>query len=767
YYIKVPYASVSFVPLRKKVNSSRYEKLVSFDLKHAIISNSLKKSKAGIQKSFTNSSVLASGNWYQFQVKAYGIYKLDYYYLKNTLNINVDNIDPRNIQIFGYGGGMLPEGNGVPRVDDLNENAIYVQGENDGVFNNGDYILFYGEGPHKWSYDTSDQHFHHQNHRYSDYSYYYLTIGSPGKRINSVNSTVSPNTHSVNTFSDHLVKDSDENNLIKSGSEWFGEPFDINTSQSFTFSSPNINNAVPAYARIHVIARATVASSFDLYINGAYNQLKSIPAVSQNYTQAFYKGGLLDEINFTPNATNIIRLDYNKSTTAAVGWLNFIELNVRRNLKLYGDQMAFRDAISVGSGNISEFTLSGANSSTKIWDVTDPANVFEQNGTLSGSNYVFRTATDSLKEFVAFGTSGFLTPTFITKVANQNLHGLSQTDFIIVTHPAFLSQAERLADFHRNQDNLSVVVITPGQIYHEFSSGAQDITAIRDFMRMFYERSTGPNDIPKYLLLFGDGSYDNKNRVSGNTNYIPTYQSVESSEPAKSYVSDDYYGLLDTNEGVWNSNAKHYVDIGIGRITCTTLEEAQGVVDKTINYYSSEAMGDWRNRITFIADDEDGNLHTNQANLIADTIIARYPVFNMDKIFLDAYFQVSTSAGERYPEVQTAINNNIKKGQLIINYTGHGGELGWALERILQVNDINNWTNKDRLALFVTATCEFGRHDDIGTKSGGESLLIKNVTGAIATITTSRPVFASSNYQLNLTFYKEVFEQNNGEYQRL
>ncbi|NQY11361.1 MAG: type IX secretion system sortase PorU [Flavobacteriales bacterium] len=770
YYRKAPFAIASFVPIRKKSNSSGYEKLISFDLNYTIESRAFQKSiqKAiNIQKSFTNSSVLATGEWFQFKLDKYGIYKLDYSYLK-TKGVDVDKIDPRNLQIFGYGGGMLPESNSAKRIDDLNENAIYVDGENDGVFNSGDYILFYGEGPHKWTYDTTDQHYKHKNHHFSDYSYYYLTVSTSGfgKRVNSVSSTTEDATNSVNTFDEHLFVDNDNSNLIKSGKEWYGEIFDVATSYSFSFSTPNIDNSVLGFIKIHAIARATQTSTYTVSINNSNTQYIGIDPINKAYTQAFYKGDIL-ETTFTPKSTNTIRIDYAKSTVAGVGWLNYIELQVRRKLKLYGNQMAFRDVFSVGEGNISEFTLSGANSSTKIWDVTDPANVFVQEAELTGSELVFRTETDSLKQFVALGTSGFLTPTFVKELVNQNLHGLSQYDYIIVAHPTFLSAANTLADFHREESDLSVFVVTPQQVYQEFSSGAQDISAIRDFMRMFYERATDESDLPKYLLLFGDGSYDNKNRLAGNTNFIPTYQSAESKEPTKSYVSDDYYGLLDSTEGVWRSGAKHYLDIGIGRIPCKDLAEANGVVNKIINYTRPVSQGDWRNGITFIADDEDGNLHATHSNIVANSVVDSNKNYNMDKIFFDAYFQVNTSAGQRYPDVKKAINNAVSKGQLIVNYTGHGGELGWAHERVLEVSDINNWTNINSLPLFVTATCEFSRWDDPGRVSAGEHVLLNSDGGGIALMTTTRLVYASQNFTLSKYLYAEMFEKENNEYQRI
>jgi hypothetical protein len=437
-----------------------------------------------------------------------------------------------------------------------------------------------------------------------------------------------------------------------------------------------------------------------------------------------------------------------------------------------GSQMAFRDLASLGTGNVAEFQLGNANSAVKIWEVTDPTNVNRRNLSLQAATASFKVETDSLRQFIAFNGNGFLSAELNGQVENQNLHGLSQANMVIVAHPDFLNEAERLANFHtENQTSqLSVHIVTPQQIYNEFSSGAQDVSAIRDFMRMFYQRSNSWIDYPRYLLLFGDASYDYKSRLADNTNFVPTYESPESLTPTISYASDDYFGLLDPTEGEWSSSASDALDVGIGRFVVRTAEDAKVVVDKIYRYEeldiddlnldhvctdgSSVAVSpDWRNRICFVGDDEDSNMHINQADQLAILVDTMYPEYNINKIYFDSYVQETTPGGQRYPEVSVDINNTVQRGALIMNYTGHGGELGWAHERVLGVSDINAWTNFSNLAVMVTATCEFTRYDDPSRVSAGELVHLNPNGGGIALFTTSRLVYSAPNFTLNRNFY--------------
>lgn len=777
---KKSYGVVSFIPLRKNLSSGKLEKLISFDL--SIVSGGTGKAGNRSVHTYAPHSVLQSGNWYKMAINTDGIYKLSYSFLK-SLGIDVDVINPQNIRIYGNGGGMLPELNSVQRPDDLVENAIYVQGESDAKFDASDYILLYGKGPQKWLYDTSScTEFQHKINLYSDSAFYFITTDlGAGKRIQSQASSTLPSTHIVNSFNDYAFHENENVNFIKSGKQWFGEYFENIPSYNFPFSFPNIDGSSASTVRVGIASRyqdltGSNPANYSISAQSGSSTL-SIPEVSGSSYDDYAKIASTC-FSFNPSSSTVT-VNITKQTADAIAWLDYIEVNARRQLIMNGSQMNFRDLKSVGPGNIAEYHVI-SNSPIEIWDISDLYSIKLQTITNpSSSEYQFVLPADSLKQFVAFTGTAFLSPSISGTVINQDLHALTNKNFIIVAHPNFYNEALQLAAFHESNDTLSTIVVTPQQIYNEFSSGSQDISAIRDFIKMFYDRAVTSSELPKYVLLFGDGSYDNKTRFGlSNTNYIPTYQSENSTVSTSSYVSDDFYGLLDDNEGVWAADA---LDIGIGRFPVKSKAEAQAAINKVFNYsktgfpssattsssctsqVSGSPFGDWRNIVCFIADDEDGNLHISDANKLATLVDTTYDNINIDKIYLDSYQQVATPGGDRYPSVSEAINKRVEKGCLVLNYTGHGGEVGLAHERIVEVSQINTWDNKNNLPLFFTATCEFSRFDDPERTSAGEYVFLNPNGGGIALFTTVRLVFASPNFYLNKDFYKAAFVPVNGK----
>ena len=779
---KKPFVDISILPVRKNEITGKYEKLISFELDVYLEINEdhISMTKA---RTYTANSVLSTGNIYKLSVTNTGIHKITYDDLVN-MGIDVNNINPQNIRIYGNGNGMLPESNSTFRYDDLFENAIYVEGESDGVFNQGDYILFYALSPIVWTYSPTEKRFVQKIHAYSDENCYFLTTDhGAGKRIEIQNSLTDTPTQTINTFNDYLFHEYELTNLINTGSQWFGELFDLQTDYSFDFNFPNIVAGSKVKLKTSLVARSTGSSStFNVNANGNTHNV-TILAVPESFTSD-YAREITDTISFNAGSTDInIDIKYNKPTNNSLGWLDYIQLNALSNLSFTGTQMSFRNVSSVGTGAISEFVISNASNGLRVWDITNPFVPKYQEFNLTGNNLNFNVHTDSLKEFIAYDGQNYFSPKFIGKVPNQNLHGLGQYDFIIVTAPTFVGEAQRLATEHYNVNNLSTVVVTTDQVYNEFSSGVRDATAIRDFAKMFYDRASNAIEMPKYLLLFGDGSYDNKNRVANNTNFIPTYESFNSLQPTASYVTDDYFGLFDTNEG---ENSDGVIDIGIGRFPVKTAAEAKNVVDKSIMYLAKQNLkpnsqsgqcstfsgsisnyGDWRNVICFVADDEDGNLHISQAESLASIVDTTDKRYNIDKIYLDAYLETTDAGGQRYPEVNEAISNRVEKGALIINYTGHGGEEGWAHERVLTIDQINGFKNKYNLPVFVTATCEFSRFDNPAKTSAGELLLLNPNGGGIALLTTTRVAFANVNFSLNKSFYNYALDKINNEYPTL
>ena len=561
------------------------------------------------------------------------------------------------------------------------------------------------------------------------------------------------------------VHEVDERNIAGMGRIWFGEIYDYITDYEFIFDFPNlIKQTDKGSVRAYFASRAYSSSTFRISVNGQLEKILNMTPLTpgDRYT---YATAAETSFHFTPTSDQlIIETVYTRSSSTSVGYVDYIEVNVERDLKFVGDQMMFRKKMFGSS--IAKYNLLNSGQNVTVWDISTPVNPQKVQTQSDGSGLVFNADASTQHEYIAFKPNNYMSAEFVEEVPNQNLHGYRNIDYLIIAYPDFLVEADRLADFHRQHGNLDVLLVTVGQVYNEFSSGGQDITAIRDFAKMLYDDSDPGKEL-KYLLLFGDASYDYKDILPDNTNFVPCWESVKSLDIITSIATDDYFGFLDDGEG--SEYANDLVDIGIGRFVVANVEEAQAAIDKTIHYSvnTTEVMAPWRNVVTFVADDGDSNRHLKDAEKLANVFDTAFQVYNIDKIYLDAYEQISTPSGQRAPSVNKAINDRIEKGTLIVNYSGHGGEIGLGHEQIVQISDIMSWENYDMLSVFITATCEFTRYDDPSRVSAGELVFLNEKGGGICLFTTSRATFANSNLALNMAIYNNnMFKVIDGEYPR-
>ncbi len=772
------YSVFHLVPVR--YHNGVYEKLVSFDLVYNL--QFLAEEKSAVLNLYPESSVLSTGNWYRLCVEQDGIYRLTRQDLVE-LGINPAQINKSTIQLFGNGGGMLAESNVMPRITDLLENSIWVSGTGN-TFANDDFILFYGQSPNKWRYNAVNDIFEHEIHLYSSETCYFLTHGrEQGKRVQQGVTPVQTPTQTVTDFYDYRHHERELNNLLGSGKQWFGELFDVTTSRTFEFNFPNIVSET-AKISVNAAARSSSASSFTIESMGV-SQSFNAAGVNMAISTGIFARSVDARISGIPQGDNLsVRITYNRQATGSRGWLNFVTINARRQLIKTGEQMFFRNPSVAGPGKIARFEVRGLTGNNTVWDITDPFNITSPSVQLAGQTGTFTVNSNQLRQFVVFGDQSYPRPRLRGAVPNQNLHGLEVHDMIVIVPEIFRAEAQRLADFRLQFDGISVALVSPQQVYNEFSSGTPDIVAIRNFMKMFYDRRQFKGSFPRYLLLFGNGTYDNKNLLGFGGNLIPTFQTQQSLNPSSSYISDDFFGLLDQNEGF---DAAGAIDLGIGRLPVRTLDEARFVVNKILRYNQRiEGLvpgsddprfagvipnyADWRNVIAIIADDEDGNVHLEQTEQVANYLSSTHPVFNLEKIYLDAYEQTTLAGGARYPDVNNAINKRVNQGALLINYIGHGGTLGLAHERILTFNDILSWGNFYNLPVFMTATCEFSSFDqpDANELSAGVRIFLKPDGGASALFTTTRLAYSHSNFTLNDAFIRNAFiPMENGEMPRL
>ncbi len=741
---------ISLNPIVKIGN--QYQIIKSFSYNFSVSNND--RISANNNLATITNSVLSTGDWFRFYVTKSGVYSLNRSFLE-SIGIGTAGINPKKIKIYGNGGKMLPLNNSTFYPDDLVENAIQVIGENDGVFNDNDYVVFYAEGVDTWN--TDSQTF---VNLYADKSYFYINVqGVDGKRISDMTQPVGAVTTTISTFNDTSYHEVDKINIGRLGRRWYGENFDINNEQTYDFYIPNITAGSFINTEIRFASKASNTTTFNTKINDVDYGNTSL-GISTILSEA------ISFVNNVPATENVVvKLTYsNGGAPSSIGYLDYITLKSIRDLKGYGKQFPFQYNASATNIGVGQYNLSNATNINQIWNITDIYNVTKVENNTAQSLFSFNANMGAIQRYIAIDPADYYAPSkdATTRISNQDLHGtifnnssgnFQNIDYLIITPASLNGQAEKLANFHRTYSNLNVKVVNLETIYTEFSSGKQDIAAIRNFVRYVYNNASTPSNKVKYLNLFGDASFDFKNRVPANinTNIVPIYHALNSNSLGESsFVSDDFFGLMDANEG----NLDYIyggLDIAVGRMIVSSTQQASDMVNKVIEYHDLKAYGNWRNNYTFISDDADKasdvELQVRQNNL-ADNLWTAKPFINIQKVLLDSYVQVASAGGYRYPAARTDIFNAFQKGSLVFNYLGHGGEEGLAQEAIWLKADGQNLFNQYKYPLFITITCDFSRFDNPYRPTAGEYVYWNPTGGAISMITTTREIgqFGAQNF---------------------
>ncbi|OEK07899.1 peptidase C25 [Flavivirga aquatica] len=754
-----------------KDNKGNYKKVISFQINYkggaSTNKTSLLNKRFNASKVVAN-SVLNSGKWYRFYIDTTGVFKLSKSFL-NRLGLNVDNIDPRSIKLYGHGGHMIPYSNAEPYPFDVPENAIKFVGEEDGVFNNEDYILFYGQGPKGYNEESNTN-----LNCYTDKTYYYINVGSgTGKRIKSFTQPTGPIDLIIDTFEDYQFHEEDTYNLVSLGRRWFGNRFDIDNNKTFEFNFPGLVVSEPIKLTTIVAGASNSTTTMGLSVNNVDLATLSISGTS---TPTFASDATYRNDVSVTNEKVTVGLNFNnQGNPSLVAYLDYISIEAIRALNFTNTQFQFKNSVVASASGIGQYTITNASGISEIWDVTDIYNVSNYSNTGEDSNLSFTSVLGSLKTYVAVTPLDYFTPKFDgnTVVNNQNIKGtifknnqgeFQDIDYLIVAPNNMLAQAERLAEINKGQYGLNVKVVGLDEIYNEFSSGNQDIGAIRNLVKYVYDNASLPENRIKYLCLFGDGSFDYKDRIPNNTNIVPSWHSYRSFSLASSFISDDFYGMMDDNEGTMSGNDK--LDLAVGRMLADTPQRAKELVDKVESYYEKESFGSWRNNFVVISDDVDKNWEgtlQQTTDEIGDLVTTEKPFINVVKIHSDAFQQESSAGGDAYPTVTTEIVNAIDNGALVVNYFGHGGEEGLAEERILLKPDINGFRNFGKLNCFVTVTCEFTRFDNPFRETAGELTYWNKDAGAIGLITTTRQIFVSNAITFNRILGQYLFSYSDND----
>lgn len=704
-------------------------------------------------KRYTTESVLSTGHWVKIQVDETGVYQIS-----NTELSKMGFSNPSKVRLYGYGGFLLPEGPEVLSLpDDLQEVPLWRE---------NNYVLFYANGTIRWKKGKKE--YEHTQNYCSTAGYYFLTESEKEPlafpQVNSL--SVTPEA-TLTTFPDYALYEKEEYSWYHSG-RMLVDNYDYrsNNTQSYTLNTPDI------------VRGGTITVSFSASAN------KTTLKVTVNGEQCgshLVTSGGGEVVAYTNKNTypwtsiggggkSVVQLTHERASTVS-GRLDYIRLNYERALKLTGSYINFRDSVS----RVRKFVLSGANENTRIWNVSDVSAYSQMVGTLSGNDYSFVTDAPETSEFVAVNVKGtFKRVTVVGTVPNQNLHALRGIDMVIIAppHSGMVSEAERLAEAHRKKDGMKVTVLTSEQIYNEFSSGTPDVTAYRRFMKMLYDCAANEKEEPKYLLLFGDGAWDNRMLSSAWRKYKPKdfllcYQSENSVSKTDSYVLDDYYAFLDDKEGA--SPLTDMPDVGVGRLPVRGIEQAKQMVDKTIDYIYNKNAGAWKSILSFLADDEDNSRrHIEDSEASSKIVQEDHDHFLIKKFYWDAYKRETTASGNSYPDAKKEILEQLKNGTLAISYNGHGNEESLSHEGVLKIGDVQELSSP-RLPVWLLMGCDIGPFDN-ATGSFGEELMLNPKGGGIGVLSPTRTTYGGpgANQDVGKYFLKYALgKKENGQPRRL
>lgn len=726
-------------------------------------------------------SVLAEGTWFKVPIREEGVYRVDRAYLA-ALGVDVANLDPARLQVYHNGGDMLPAVNSTPRPADLVENPAWVTGGDDGRFDESDALLFYAEAPNGWRWTPADavgeNRWEHWINYFSDESYVFLRVdGATGARVGQDGFPGWSDAARQDRFEGRVFREVDRVNLTRdgggSGLDWLGDEVSASRPALTVLDTipPGLLGGIVQW-RTRVAGRFSPGLTVAMRSNGQTLGSTFIPQYFSGADNPLgYARLLAFEQGVGDGARLTLEMVLENVQGSPTGWIDWVEAVYPQALQAHEGVLRFHTP--GGQSGRFEFSLGGFGAEPQVWDVTDRGAVrrlgvrAEASG--SGRWLVQVEAADAgaPRELIAFETASprVRTPEAGVLVPNQNLHSPGgYPDYVIVVAAPFRQAAEDLAAHRRTRDGLQTLIVDTEALYNEFAGGTADMRAVRDYMKFLYDRAAAEGQLPRYLLLFGDGHYDYRGLTPGGdeNNFVPVYESFESLDTIASFTSDDYYGLLGDDEGAWpflNSltSSPERVDVGIGRFTVRTPEEAAAVVAKIRHYEDPVTFGAWRTRYTFVADDSppygDNDLHIQNADVVAEDVRAGFPNVDIEKVYTAAYPAVVTAVGRRIPEAEADIERILEEGTLVWNYSGHGGWEGLTDERVFVNEDIEDLDNFDRLTVFVTATCSFGRYDMIDRQSGAELLLLKPDGGAVALFTTLRVVYTSSGtdrYNLGL-----------------
>lgn len=712
-------------------------------------------------------SPLATGKWAKIGASKQGIYKLTGAQLAK-LGFTLPIVSSQ-LKLFGYNLSSLTEKVNASTNPGLSENAIKMMDGGDGQMDAADYILFYNQGPIYWKFDSILNRVAHQNFATGDSVYYFVTLGQNGKRIDLQNLKVNTS-NSRTEFTQHILFEKDSVSLLNSGKVLYGVPMGQGVGKqsqlNYTINAQGItsNSMMKSYVSM-ASTSYQVNGQFDFNVNNTLVHSSNLPTVS---------GLLFDEIasvkldSFTINSNNLLsgnnslKIVYNNPNTTSTGWVDYVELLLKKQIGFWQDStIYFSIDDEFEQGGFVDCAIQNIDSSSLIWNVTNTENPTQIQWQIVGAQSGrFFNSNAGHASFFAVRQNAFEVPTLLGPVTNQNTLNYNEAiDYVIISAPAYLKSALSYQQFQKEHFGRKTIVLNAREIYNDFAGGQSSVVAIRNFLK-YLSNLAIQNKVstPKYLLLLGIGNFNAKKL---NQDFeLPVYESNNSNAILSSFTSDDFFSILKDGDDINDYNKLQNLSLSVGRIPARTIAEADTAIKKLINYQTSKIGGSWENKITWVADDGDYNLHLQDAESIVGHLQSKASHWNHNKIYLDLFPAENSSAGNTFPLAFNAIQQAIQDGSLVLNYTGHGNYLRLSEEAVISQSQFDLWKNANKLPLMITASCNFTPYDQPALNSIAWDAFMKNSQGIIGLVAANRLVFAFSNKQINDLFIQQLLVKN-------
>jgi hypothetical protein len=721
--------------------------------------------------------MLSKGNWVKIAVPNEGVYQLTGAQFK-AMGFT-GNVNANQVQLYGMDLTLLNEKVPTGLPDSLTEIAIEMQDGGDGILDDQDKFLFYAQGHYQWVHTAISEAPIRQKITSNDSLYFFLRIGTNGKRISKFNKT-DVASKLIQTFAAKWRIEKDSINVLSSGKIWLGDPMGIGagkkTSMTFPLNMDGLQLNAPIVIQSQLAASTYLNdATFTIQLNDQVLSTKLLNPVSGLIFDDAYKISF-DSSTILLDKAKVLKVGQSLSSvnlqvifnapTAATGWIDYLALHGQRTIGFWGNTgFGFDYQTSQPKEQLVEFEIQNATAQTRVWDLTQYTQPLLLNPQL-GQNAVatFKAADNKRKYFYVFEENKVNAAQFSSLVRNDSSFSAGPLDYIIITAPDYYAAALKLKLFHEKQNGFKVGLFHSIQVFNEMASGQTSPIAIRNFLKYFIEQSKLKNQPkPTYVLLIGMGNF-NTHKIQPNKE-LPVYTSEVSNAILTSYSSDDFYAVQQSGDQMQFAQTIDSIHLAIGRIPARTIAEADKMVEKLIQYQSNKKMGLWQNQLTWVADDADYNLHLQDAEEIIGNLNIKTANWNHRKIYLDLFKASQTLIGNTYPDVDKAIQESIQAGTLVFNYTGHGNYLRLTEEAVVSKPEMQSWNNAGKLPIMVTASCDFAPYDQPANSPIGFDALMQNEKGIIALVAANRLVFAYSNKQINDAFMQALLVPNSkGQY---